>query len=571
MLQIVTGKFFTTEHRFETLHRGTFYTNYRTLGEDAVVTTSLGRLLPAAGFGGLGAFNYELVEKIEGVKAAGALISTGGVELAADFAAVVAFVLNIICSPDPDLVRRLTAATSPEMEERHHPRKYLRRVFDARLMMDPEDGRRVGEFLTALVGLKRTAYEGTIRAVRRYVMATHRIADEIDLAYALFVMSIESLAQSSRPSTATWSDYDEGKRHEIDKALKAASDDVKERVRAAVLKNEHVSVARKFRAFAMEHIAPSFFRDEAGGATRAICRPDLECLLGRAYGARSGYVHRLNALPKLLLPPFDLGETMEIEGSPTLTFEGLARLSRHVIFQFVERAPKVEREPFDWFSALPNLLRMPLAVQHWIGDSGQYKARTARLWLQGLLAQASTAMMNPGNGVTDIGAILDKIETLALDNTSLKERRPILALYHLFTRMAATQQVRPRHDELMARYQADFAIPSIEELAVRLVTRDDLPWSLGEQEALHKAYYLSRHGKEALRLGQLLEAVFTLRLAEAYREAGDEARARALIVFAFEAFPSHAALRSFEANLGNEKLAPVRAYEILLPLASSNP
>ncbi len=304
---------------------------------------------------------------------------------------------------------------------------------------------------------------------------------------------------------------------------------------------------------------------------RPICRPDLETLLARAYNIRSGYVHRLESLPNLLLPPFDFGETLEIEGSPTLTFEGLARLARHVIFRFVERAPKVERETFNWFSALPNLVRMPLAVQHWISDPAQYNSKTARFWLQGLLEQVSIAMLDRNRGLTDIGMILDKIETLPLGSISSKNRRPMLALYHLFTRVDPLQRTRLRHGELMGRYRADFAKPSVEELAVRLVTREALPWSPEEQEALHNAYYQHRYGKEALRLGQLLEAIFTLRLAETYRESGNEARVRALIAFAVEVFPSHAALRSLEADLGSDKLAPIHAYETLLPPPSGNP
>src|SRR5271166_5961326 len=449
MLQIVTGKFFKTEHHFETLHRGTFYTNYKALGDEPFVTTSIGRLFPAQGFDDLSAFNYELLEKIEGVMASGTLTSTGGIELAADFAALVSFVLNAICSPDPDLVRRLTSATAPELGGGHRPHKYLRRIFDARLMMRPGDGQRISEFFETLVALKRAAFEGVIRAIRRYVMATHRIGDKPDLAYTLLVMSIESLAQASMPATANWSEYDEGKRRTIDRALGGAPDDVKERIRAAILKNEHVAIARKFRAFTNDHIAPSFFREEAIGTVRPVCRPDLEILLIQAYNIRSGYVHRLEALPNLLLPPFDSGETLEIGGSPTLTFEGLARLARHVIFRFVERAPKAEREAFNWFSALPNLLRMPLAVQHWIGDAARYDSKTARFWLQGFLEQVSTTMLDRNRGLTDISMVLDKIETIPLSSINRKDRRPMLALYHLFTLVDPLQRARPQHGKLM--------------------------------------------------------------------------------------------------------------------------
>jgi len=49
MLQISTGKFYTTtatEHLYETIHRGVYYTNYRFF--DDRIVTDVGDILPAA-------------------------------------------------------------------------------------------------------------------------------------------------------------------------------------------------------------------------------------------------------------------------------------------------------------------------------------------------------------------------------------------------------------------------------------------------------------------------------------------------------------------------------------------
>lgn len=98
-----------------------------------------------------------------------------------------------------------------------------------------DDQRRLVEFLTALIGLRRSVYERAIKAIRRYVTATHRIADETSLAYGLFVMSLEAFAQTADAPTARWTDYEEVKRKRIDNALNEAPDKLKERVRSAVL------------------------------------------------------------------------------------------------------------------------------------------------------------------------------------------------------------------------------------------------------------------------------------------------------------------------------------------------
>lgn len=209
MLQIVSGKFFSAAKCYETLHRGTYYTNYRTFQNDAI-STAVGRLLPSTGRSGLGTLTYEILEKIEWIPpATGVMTSTGGRELVDDFATVLSFVLNAICTTDPDLIRRLTAADSPELNRRNNPGKYLRRVFDGQILAQPEDATLINDFVTALIGLKRDSYGGAIRAIRRYVTATHRIADDTSLAYALFIMSIEALAQTAVDGVAVWSDYEE--------------------------------------------------------------------------------------------------------------------------------------------------------------------------------------------------------------------------------------------------------------------------------------------------------------------------------------------------------------------------
>lgn len=566
MLQVVSGKFFSTDKIHQTLHRGTFYTNYRSF-QDAPIAMAVGRLLPSTGVSGLGTFTYEITEKIEYVdRSSGTMVSTGGAELVDDVAAVFSFILNVICTTDPDLTRRLTGGNDPELQRRNHPRKYLRRVFDTKIMARSEDAALLSNFLVALVGLKRDSYDGAIRAIHRYVTATHRLADDTNLAYALFVMSIEALAQTSDAPVSAWSDYDESKRRRIDKAIEESPTTIAERVRLAVLKNEHVALARRFRDFAIEYLSPAFFRDDAANSVRPVRRPDLVILLKRAYDIRSGYVHRLQGVPRLLSTPYDNGETFEIDGVPTLTFEGLARLARHIIIQFVERSPKVEREDFNWHSALPNVLRLPLAPQYWIGHPAGYTADTATRWLQTFLSQVSSVLLRTPNAtLTDLSGILDKIEALALGGIKPCQRRPILTLYHLFLTLAGPDHQRPRHEELLTRYNSDFTEPSVERLAICLVTGEDYPWQLDEIEALFDSYYRCRHHKNALVLGELLESMFTLRLAEAHRTAGNDGRARDVVRFSVEASPSNPSIRALEGILASPTLPGIIAKDILLP------
>lgn len=88
-------------------------------------------------------------------------------------------------------------------------------------------------------------------------------------------------------------------------------------------------------------------------------------------------------------------------------------------------------------------------------------------------------------------------------------------------------------------------------------------------EALHARYFGERHHADTLSLGRLLEAAFTLRLAEQNRAAGNVARARELIAFAAEVCPKHKALRDFEMSLEVDDMAEIRWQVLLLSAAFS--
>ena len=286
MLQIITEKFYKPGERYETLHRAVFYTNYRMLVRAERMETPIGVLLPTTGLEGLAAMTCEILEKIEkyphGDKP-GVMISTGGASLFNDFAAVTAFALDITCTPDPDLTRRLLSTERPSLGVQSVPSQFIKRTFDRQIISKEGDNLALSQFITQLVGLERKRFESAIRSIRQYVSGLHRIADNLSLAYTQLVMSIESLAQEFEGHIAEWTDYEHRKRVNIDTALEGAPDGISNKVRAAILENEHIAAARRFRDYALTHIAPSFFREEAEQVANPISRVDLSVALKQAY------------------------------------------------------------------------------------------------------------------------------------------------------------------------------------------------------------------------------------------------------------------------------------------------
>ena len=463
MLQISTGKFFKGEAH-ETLRRAIYYTNYRIFLEDKRIATQAGSLQAVIGVHGLKALICEIIERIEklpGGPHSGEVIATGGDTLINDFAAIVSFALNITCTTDLDLARRLVANERPSLGADLVPQKYVPRMFDRVVDWQPGDAEDLQRFVSDLMALERKSYEGSMRAIRRYVIGAHRISDDVNLAYALFVMSIESLAQKFDGFEPTWGDYAQNKRRRIDEALGETPETAANKVRAAVLANEHVAITRRFLEFALAHVGPGFFREEAQTAVNAVSRPDLSIALRKAYSIRSSYVHHLEEIPRLLVGIDGFHETMVVDGQPALTFAGLARVARHVIKTFVAQAPKTKTktEDFDWRKDLPGQLTMQMAPQYWINNPQGFDATTAQQYLVAFIGQVVGLLLQPSAKLTDIRPVLERVEALVTGLVNPAQRLPMLALYFLFNFFAPENSRSARYPKLIETYKSDFETP----------------------------------------------------------------------------------------------------------------
>jgi len=252
--------------------------------------------------------------------------------------------MNITCDPDRDLVQRLTNATTPALGLFALPNKYVPRMFDEKLSFQMNEVSTLQPFFKDLMGLERKVYLSVIRSIRRYVMAMHRLSDDLDLAYALLVASIEALAQEFDGTIPLWEHYDERKRKRIDKALTEASEPVRQDVRDAILSNEHVALKRKFSSFTNHYLSPSFFRNGTEGHPYPAGRSELVLAIKQAYDLRSTYIHTLRPLPKNLVSPHVQSDVISDNGKLLLSFRGLARVARHVIFEFISQSSKIDKE-----------------------------------------------------------------------------------------------------------------------------------------------------------------------------------------------------------------------------------
>lgn len=568
MLQIATGKLFSRPVGWENLLRGMLYTNAN-LDPELVVETAAGKLIPSSRSSiQPTVVVYEMQERMEEEeKAPGVLVSCTAEPYLSDFAVVTSFALNCVCSPDIDLARRLTSGKKG-LATHASPHQFVSRFFEPELWCKPEEVAFLEAFAGQLIGLPRQTYLGVMRAIRTYINGMHRIADDLELAYTLLVASVESLAQDFDGHESDWASYDERKRQAVDQALTGADEAVAQRVRDALLTVEHTALARRFREFAIAHTPPKYFRDASLAPGQALSSTDITEALTMAYQARSKYVHQLMRLPTVVVLGHGYGETVLHERKAYLTLQGLSRLMRNVIIEFVARQPSLDREPYPgYYLERTNIIQLRMAPQYWVGNVGEDLLCAGRSKLEGFLEQLVPCQLGEDGAVlTDLRPVLNAVADAVL-GAKRDQRLPYLALHALFNMVVPVEQKAPVSEGVEKLIQQDLSQPSPEALLVHTVAGKVPGWTLEVHDQTIKSYFKRRGSPSGLRFPRFYEAAVTLDLAERYRIEGDMLNCRRLVALAVESHPGHQLLVELEASIDLD--TPIRGADVLLP--SSEP
>ncbi|MGE6742058.1 hypothetical protein ACQKGC_17440 [Allorhizobium pseudoryzae] len=550
MLQINSGKLFSRGIGRTNHLRGVLYSNLELFyGYDIV--TAAGSLRETDGRRGNRAIVYEIDENIEAAEnGPGVLVSHTIAPFLEDFSALATFGLRAIVSSDAEVVHRLTS-TGPGLASYNPPRQLVRRYFDDRIPLQQCEITPFAEFVDRLIALDRRTFLAAMRAIRTFVSGLHRMRDDLALAYTLLVSAVESLAQDFDEHQTAWQDVDERKRKPLDLALRRASRSTSNKVREAILSVEHASLARRYRAFVLRHVDAGYFRGPDLAPGGAVARHDIEEALRQAYVIRSRYVHNLRPLPDAIELAESTRDVTDVDRRPVLTFQGLVRLTHHVITAFVNAGRKVEKEPYNYTREQSGVVVVPLAPEMWVG-SPLTRAADARQRLEGHLEQLVPALADvAGATVTDLRPIFPDIERLA--SSSKTHRRALLTLYSIFAALLDKQDRSTTLDALVDRHMADTGAPSSEALMARTLfgTLDIWPVEVHKETLDH--YFAARSTPSGLHAPKLLDAVLCLALAERYRRAKRHQPARECLARAVEAYPGHPSILLLEQSFTPRK------------------
>ena len=567
VLQIVSGMYFRRGVQLnETLHRAVFYTNGTTLSRDPVACP-VGRLLFSSWAAHIAPVTVEAVERLEAVRPDGReewLISTSGHALLDDLTAVLAFALNVSISRSEQTLQRLVP-TAIDQRPLGQASNGLARTFDPQVMLSSKDFSQAAEFMDELLALERRYFEAALRAIHRVIDATLLVSDDPTTSYTMFVATLESLAQlTESPDDHDWTRYDDHKRRVVEESTQDLTAEQAAKVHDAVLSIDQLSLRRRFIAFTLSHIRPSFYRSEAASARQPVRSTDLQKALDFAYKIRSRNVHALEQLAPELYVVADRAETLTVDQTRALGLEALNRLCRHVIRTFVSRAPTTLDTTFVYRDHLPGVVHMRLDPAMWIGVPEGMTRKRAQAILDGFISVLIPVIAErEGAQLVDMRPVLEEAERLLVGENNLDRRRPLITLYILWHFLLGPEHHRPNAQQVIDKYSRDLDSPSMNGFVVRVLLLRDFEWRDDEIVELLDARRVTLVRQPDQSLPARLDAALMI-LGAQRKWHDDRGKALALLSQAVEFLPGDPNLLDLEAAAINGTMPEVRLRDFVV-------
>ena len=349
MLQINTGKFFKKSARQQTSTlKSVVYSNAKIYD----FQTNAGNLNSLESVKFPHAYLYELTEKIEDTIELEHIETFSSIPYLKDFSLVASFGLRTIFSPDSQIVTRLV---DKDFETQCHPKEILSRYFNEDLIIFKYENKEFKKFVKQLLRIERNNYLKAMRAIRCFVSAILHMQNNFSLAYTLLVASVDILS-SNQSEKVNWSNIRNDKRNKFESVLKSLTPVKQNEIRDVILSFENPSTSRQYREFIVAQI---YCKDYGTKLDKLIDTPpriEMLKILTNSYKLRSKFIHNLSEIPEELTIPTDFEEFSEISTETYPTIQGLEKIARSAIYNFIMKCSADDKETgYDYIKELKDL------------------------------------------------------------------------------------------------------------------------------------------------------------------------------------------------------------------------
>ena len=517
MLQVITGKFFDSEHRHVSDEKAVLYSNYRWY---LPLETPVGLLEPLDRRGALTTYLFTFRNQLERQKGNFSVVSIGNGEIVEQFRLLCVFGLKAVFAEDRSWAAHLCRSGTTGQAQESTPAEILARYFSARIEGEVDDGPAFAAFVAKVLSAPRNDYKSIVSALRAFSGALDVVGTSLDLAYSMLVYALEALAQKHVPYNPAWTDVDQRTRSALDPILAAIEAEKSLGIQNALLRGANLKNRVRFIEFVRTHVDDEYFISGAVKVKSPLRPAELRRAARNLYDARSAYVHELRPLMhQIRIPQLADGDVFRWDGDePHLTFNGLTRLFQQVVRRYVANLPTLEKESFDWREDLPGVVRLKMAPQHWIHNAAGFSAARAPDYFRGFIDNLLEAMRE-GGPVADMSAVMEQIEIVSAKGTR-DQRRSMIALYRLYNACLIAELQRSGWREFV---QACSSVnsTSVEMMATYVLIGEDLEGTLELCKAGLQRYSDERFHRGKIHLPAIVETAILVAVANKALDEGD--------------------------------------------------
>jgi hypothetical protein len=472
MLQIISGKFFLSKNRYEFEGYSPLYSNYCWMAD---INCSIATLSPIAEERS----DYILKYKNQMEKRPNfALVRTGDKEIAKQFQNICVFGFQAIFDADKSNIQRL-CGNQYIIKSYATPPKILPRYFEKYVDGSIQEVEAFKKLFDKIIGLPRNKYNVITRCLSAFTGSLNIVDYDFDLAYSMLVYCLETLSQNFNNYEPKWDDYTNHEK--IDKLIIDIDPQKAKNLREIIYKEKDLKLQAKFVDFIVNNTSDSFFEKDGLSNLPPIRKSQFIVALKNAYQVRSSYAHELEPIIPHLKAGFINGDVYRHNYSPFFTYSGLIRLTRHVLYNFIQKQEIIKSENYHWESELPNTLMMRTAPSCWLNRTKGFKQSEGRRRLSGFLLEWSQAIISD-TPLTISSNLMKLYESQVIDR-SLKDKYkiPIIIHYALY-RSITTKRFSQKYKGVSAfiNDKKYLGINCIENMLYCAVTNQEWIWS-GEE------------------------------------------------------------------------------------------
>ncbi|SHJ31850.1 hypothetical protein SAMN05444401_2732 [Clostridium amylolyticum] len=512
MLQVISKKFFKSDNYHSTLEKTIIYSNVNLFYK---LETNIATLEPIETFDGITSYLLTFENVLEYQKDPRfQLVAVGQGEIVEDLLACLSFYFNGIFETDRNYIENLLREEQKNISDKSIPKKLLPEIFKRNIYIGEDKTEEFSKFVNNLLGLPNKKYIKVIASIKQVKDAIITINYNLELSYTMFVAAIESLATEFDSYKTKWEDClsQKNRRKDIDNILKNVDENSASDIRTIIIDDTHAKLGMRYRMFILKYISDKYYEEIVWDDIPKCKESLLEKAIKNSYQIRSSYVHALQSMPDLIKYGSDSEVYTDIKGNIFFTFNGITRLTKFVIKEFIYTEEKMEKEDIDYMNRLPGMIQARVASEYWIHNEKGYSIETAFKYYQGLLEYISKGEYKE-SGFIDLKNVCKKIEQLIKGLNNNDKKIALVDFYLLYNFLLREEYRCENLEKFEGNYGDIVEEPYIENAMIFIVLGLRFPWNLDILNNIYDKYDRDRFKQNKIRIPNKLEICYMLEVA----------------------------------------------------------